>query len=182
MSGLKIGSYNFPVWLVIVIMVGIGSLAISSGELIDSNANAASSDPGVPRVNSNAFTGIPVHFDTGNPITLTVSGNGAKAGVKVLTSQQLRIDLLAQVADPVTITIPIQNESDDSSIILVKVTTDSSMLADVREGFSTKGVRLVGTNQWLMTVDDNANADFKLDVVGMQGGAFFLLVEIKAIA
>jgi hypothetical protein len=182
MSGLRVGSYHFPVWLVIVIMVGIGSMTISGADFVDPTFNGTLIETDVPNAKSNTFTGVPVHFDTTNPLTLTASGNGAKAGAKVITSQQLRIDLLAQVADPVTITIPIRNQSDDSSIILVKVTADSSILTDVREGFSTTGVRLVGANQWLMTVNDNANADFKLDVVGLQGGAFFLLVEIKALS
>lgn len=181
MSGLRIGNHNLPVWLIIISMVGVGSMTISSSSLIDPSTEGTTFQSDVPKATSKAYTGIPVHFDTTNPITLDVSGNGARAGAHVLTSQQLRINMLMQVADPVTVTVPIKNESDDSSIVVVRITADPSVLVDVDQGFSTNGVRLVGNNQWIMTVDDSANADFKINVAALQPGAFFLLVEIFSV-
>lgn len=181
MSGLRIGNYHLPVWLIIIAMVAAGSMTISSSSLIEPGSEGILFEDDVPAAKSSIFTGVPVHFDIENPITLNVSGNGARAGAHVLTSQQLRIDLLMQVADPVTVTVPIKNESEDSTIMMVKITTAPSVLVDLREGFSTTGARLIGTNQWLMTVDDNANADFKLDVAALEPGAFFLLVEVFAV-
>ena len=181
MSGLRIGNHNLPVWLIIISMVGIGSMTISSSSLIDPGSEGTTFQDEGAKATSKAFTGIPVHFDTTNPITLNVSGNGARAGAHVLTSQQLRINMLMQVADPATVTVPIRNESGDSSIIVVRVTADPSVLVDIDQGFSTSSVRLVGNNQWIMTVDDNANADFKINVAGLQPGAFFLLVEIFSV-
>jgi len=182
MCALKIGSYNLPVWVIIITMVGAGSMTISGSDLINPDFETTLYEDDVPNAASNTFTGIPVHFDRDDLVTLSVSGNGAKAGAHVITSQQLKIDMLMQVADPVTVTVPITNESEDSAIVVVKVTADPKVLVDIEEGFSTNGVRLVGTNQWIMTVDDNADADFKLEVVALEVRSTFLFVEIFSVS
>lgn len=179
MSGLRIAGYNFPVWLIIVIMTGAGSLTISSSSIVDTESTLIETD--VPNVQSRVATGAPVQFDKSNLVNLDVSGHGVTVGAHAITSQKVKINLLVQIAEPVTITVPIMNHSPDTSIVMLKVIAPQEILVDVEEGFSTGGVRLVGSNTWIMAVDDNAFADFKLDIVAMKGGAFFLLVEISSI-
>lgn len=157
--------------------VRVGSL---SADFLEFNISGLGSitDIDAPIAGSFAYTGSAVHFDTENPLTLGVSGPSARAGVKVVTSQQIRVDLLTQAADMVTLTIPLRNESEDSQIIKVEVIVPQNVLVDVRQGFGTTGARLIGQNQWLIAINDNANADFQLDVVPLQVAPFYMLVEV----
>jgi hypothetical protein len=161
--------------------VRVGSLSVEFPVFKISGVSDSDADIDVPTTGSFAFTGSPVHFDTENPGNLWVSGSSARAGVKVITSQQIRVDILSQAADTVTLTIPLRNESEDSQIISVKVTVPQNVLVDVRQGVGTSGVRLAGQNQWLMAVNDNSNSEFQLDVIPLQVQAFYMLVEVTPV-
>lgn len=180
MRTVRISNYDFPVWIIIIAITAAVSVTIWSSDLMGSNVDAALVEDDVPRTRLNIWPRTPVHFDKEHP-SLTVSGNGAEVGAHVVTNQQLRIDLLAQVADPVSVTIPIRNESEDPRTIMIRVITDPKVMVDVEEGFNTRETRLVGTNQWVMTVDGNMDADFKLEIIALRGGAFFLLVEMLSV-
>ncbi len=181
MRTVRIRNYNFPLLIIIVATIAVVSVTISSAGLTGPSVDAALVEDDALRTGLNIWPRTPVHFDKDDLTSLAVSGNGAKAGAHVITSQHLRIDLLTQVADPVSVTIPIKNESEDSRTIIIKVIADPKVLVDVEEGFGTRETRLVGSNQWVMTVDGNMDADFNLKVIALRGGTFFLLIEMFSV-
>lgn len=184
--------YKFPIWLIIVAMVSAGSLTVSGAELLPAlteettsdnvTATAVAADPDVPYTESTAYVGVPVHFDNQLSRDVEVFGNGASAGVTIVTSQRIRVDLLMQVADPVTITIPIKNESTSSQLVNVKVIAPDYVMTDISKGMMTGDPRLVGKNQWMFSVDGDANADFNLHMTSLQTTPFYVYVEVSAVA
>ena len=184
--------YKFPIWLIIVAMISTGSLTVSGAELLPAltketaSSNGAittvAADPGVPTTTSAAYVGVPVHFDNQLSRNVEVFGNGASAGVTLVTSQRIRVDLLMQLADPVTITIPIKNESTSSQLVNVKVVAPDYVMTDVSKGMMTGDPRLVGKNQWMFSVDGDASADFKLHLTSLQTTPFYIYIEVAAVA
>jgi hypothetical protein len=195
MRRIKLDNNVIPVWILVALMVGAGSLAIAVQGADDQNKFEIS-DTTKPRSDSLVFTGLPVVFDAEDDLTLDCvnqpdpSEQCVSEGTKMVNAQEILLNFKADVGEEVRVTIPLVNHSEDEQIIMLKAESPEQLVLDIEEGTGTEGVRLVEQNTWRMNVfvtdvdcpdGFDCPLDFDLMVSAEHSGSFTVKLQILTV-
>jgi hypothetical protein len=172
-SSIKSGSVQGWKWIavlsVLTAMTGAGAYGVA---VVNDPSNT------VPiAIGDSVTAGSAIQWDIANPAGVTVTG--ATVGNNFVTKPEIVVNVVMDVSEKATITLPIENLSSQQQVVKVKATAPSTLILDVVEGTGTSNVRLIGHNEWMFTIGTVANKTIKVDVFSTDPGFFSLVLELS---
>jgi len=193
---------TIPVWFLMTVVVGIGSMAIAVGPAthVESAPDIQTAsdvkihlqdvdgkiNTNVPISASRAFSPLPINWSEDRGASSTdvsgdITASDATVGSVMITKQKLAFNFVVQTATDATFDMKLDNNSEDTQIFLIKANAPSNVILDMEDNSGVTIHGLTGHNEWLASATAGTAKFFDMEVSVTDGGFYPIVVELLRI-
>lgn len=186
------GKTGLPLLVAIVGITIAGSLVITIGSMPEPEKQLIAVQNVEGKVNTNipvsasrSFSTLPVVFDLEDP---ALTAGAEEHGTDLETEQKLVINIISDTAEPVKTVIDLNNKSEDTQLVLFKVSASPHITVDIAPDTGFDGIiddpgeidiaGVVGHNEWLLSVASGNDKTIEIESSPTDPGAYSLVLEL----